>query len=122
MTSVRVQRSAIEIEFNIPIDPSATSDLQNWNVQWWNYRWSHQYGSDLYSVLDPSKVVGRKGELKGDPIALNSITISEDRRTIRLETSTLQPAMQLMIKAALKTEGGNAFPIEYYGTINAVPR
>jgi hypothetical protein len=121
LDGVRVAKDGVELHFNTELDPASVADLGNWNVQWWNYRWSKSYGSDLYSVLDPKKVVGKKGELKGDPFPLAAAVLSSDARTIRLKANTMQPVMQLMIRAQLKRAGGAEFPVEYYGTINRVP-
>ncbi|MCW5559492.1 MAG: hypothetical protein KIT22_16885, partial [Verrucomicrobiae bacterium] len=69
LTGLAVQREGIELRFNTAVDRTAAADLQNWDVQEWDYLWSDHYGSDLYSVSEPGRVVGKKGELKGDPVA-----------------------------------------------------
>ena len=98
------------------------ADLGNWSLQWWNYRWSKSYGSDLYSPTDAKKQVGKKGELKGESLPISRATLSSDGRTVRLGVASLQPVMQLMVRAALKQADGKELPVEYYGTINRVPR
>ena len=122
LSGFRVTHTGFELDFNTPLDKSAAQDPQNWNIQWWNYLWSHHYGSDLYSVLDPKKVVGKKGELKGDLLPVSGIKLSANGRTVSVAVPDVRPAMQLMVKAALKTAVGAELPIEYYGTINAVPK
>ncbi|HTI72954.1 MAG TPA: hypothetical protein VMF06_23475, partial [Candidatus Limnocylindria bacterium] len=105
-----------------PIDAATAQDSQNWNIQWWNYLWSHHYGSDIYSVQDPTKIVAKKGELKGDAVPVSGIRLSADGRTVSIPVKDVRPVMQLMVKATLKTATGADLPVEYYGTINAVPQ
>jgi hypothetical protein len=121
LTGVRVLHQGVELSFNAPLDSATAADPQNWNVQWWNYLWSRKYGSDLYSVAEPKRVTGRKGELRGDPVAVDQIKVSDDGQTVTLLFREVRPVMQWMLKAALKTAKGADLPVEYYGTINAVP-
>lgn len=94
---------------------------RNWNLQQWNYKWSRHYGSDLYSVADPTRVTGPKGSLKGDPIEVKSVEVRDGRKRLVLATTSRRPVMQWMLKAALRTADGAELPVEYYGTLNAVP-
>lgn len=121
LTGLAVRREGIELRFNTAVNRAEALDQQNWDVQEWNYLWSHRYGSDLYSVSVPDRVVGKKGELKGDPIAVASVEVSGDGRTVQLRTPGLRQAMQLMVRGTLTTVDGAALPVEYYGTINALP-
>lgn len=122
-TAFITHRDGLEFRFNAPLDRAQTADPANWDVQAWNYRWSRRYGSELYSVKDPARVTGKKGELKGDPIELSAIEVSKDGRNVFLRTAQpTAPAMQLMVRARTRDEAGNTLPIEFYGTLNAVPR
>lgn len=122
LTGFTVQPQAFELQFNTALNPAAASDPQNWNLQQWNYRWSHKYGSDLYSVAEPEKVLGKKGDLKGDAITIRSIQVLDQGRRVRIEVPEVVPAMQLMVRGTLRTADGAELPVEYYGSINAVPR
>lgn len=121
LTGFAVKRDGFELRFNTPLDRAAAADLQNWDAQQWNYRWSEHYGSDLYSVVDPDRVIGKKGELKGDPVTVEAVEVSDDGQVARLRVSAVRKAMQLMVRGALKTSEGADLPVEYYGTINEVP-
>ena len=121
LTGLVVAQDAVELHFSTPLDPAATEDPQNWDLQQWNYRWSERYGSDLYSVREPGKIIGKKGELKGDALAVQGVKLSGDGRFVRLQIAGIRPVMQLMLRGNLKTATGEALPLEYYGTINAVP-
>jgi hypothetical protein len=123
LSAFHVRRDGFELQMNTPVDRELTSDPGTWDVQQWNYRWSRRYGSDLYSVQDPTRVTGKKGELKGDPIELRAVEVAKDGRNIFLRTARPPtPSMQLMVRARTRNQSGAPLPIEYYGTLNIVPR
>ncbi len=121
LTGLTVVRDTLDLKFSTAMDATALADLQNWDVQEWNYRWSEHYGSDLYSVTDPDKVLAKKGELKGEAVVVKSVAVSDEGRRVRLQVPGVRPAMQLMVRGTLKTSAGEAFPLEYYGTVTVVP-
>jgi hypothetical protein len=90
----------------------------SFDIQEWNYRWSESYGSNLYSVIEPGRTTGKKGELKGDVLRIEKSTLGRDGRSVDLEVGELKPAMQLMVRATLTTSTGDALPVEYYGTVH----
>ena len=116
-----VKHDAFELRFNTPLDRATATDLQNWDAQQWDYLWGEHYGSDLYSVAEPGKLTGKKGELKGDHLTVSSVELTDGGLGVRLKVSGIRKAMQLMVRATLKTSDGTELPVEYYGTINAVP-
>lgn len=121
LAGFQVVPDGFELQFSGPIDTAAAADPTNWDVQCWNYLWSHVYGSDLYSVVHPGQKTGRKGELKGDPIPVLAATPSKDGRSVRLRVAKVQPVMQLALRATLRAASGQEMPVEYYGTINTTP-
>ncbi len=121
LTGLVAAHDALELHFSAPMERAAAEDLQNWDLQHWNYRWSEHYGSDLYSVTEPGKIIGKKGELKGEALAVKGAKVSGDGRFVRLQVPGLRPVMQLMLRGTLKTASGAPLPLEYYGTLNAVP-
>jgi hypothetical protein len=121
VTGLTVHHNGLELRFNQAMDSKTLSDPGNWDVQWWNYHWSSQYGSDLYSVANPQQKTGKKGELKGDVVQIKSLQPGADGKSVQLEVDRIQPVMQIMVRANLQTGTGKPFPLEYYGTINAVP-
>jgi hypothetical protein len=121
LAGFKVRHAGFDLTFTEPLDRATALQTDNWNLQQWNYSWSSQYGSDLYSVEKPGTKTGRKGELKGDALNVNSVWLSEDGRTVRLEIESVRPVMQLAVKASLVTKSGDPLKIEYFGTINAVP-
>lgn len=121
VTALHVRRDAIEITVSTPLDPASATDLGNWDVQWWNYRWTKSYGSDLYAVSDPGKNLGKRGQLTGEPAPLKSARLSADGKTVTLEIPALAPVMQVLTRANIKTAAGVPFKIEIAHTINQVP-
>ncbi len=120
VTSFAVKKFGIEIRFNEPLDGKSAIDPGNWDIQWWNYHWGHQYGSDLYSISDPDRKTGKKGELKGDLASILKVFLGDDNRSVTLQLDHLQPVMQIMVRGNLQTASGSPLPVEYYGTINTV--
>ena len=118
--ALHVTRQGLDLTFTTPVDPASAMDLQNYNLQQWNYKWSKDYGSDLYSVADPTKVIGKKGELRGDPVTVHSVRVSPDKLSVSLVIPGVRPVMQMMIKFNLKTAEGEPLSFEIYNTINRV--
>ncbi|MDB6152529.1 MAG: Cytochrome c [Chthoniobacteraceae bacterium] len=121
LAALHVKHGALELTFNTALDPVSATDPGNYDVEQWNYRWTESYGSDLYSATDPKKVVGKKGELKGELVEIGAITLSTDCKTVRLTAPNLQPVMQMVTRARIKTAAGRDLSLELAQTINAVP-
>lgn len=122
LSGVAFHKASITLEFTTPLDRETAGDLESYQIQQWNYRWSKEYGSDHYSVTDPAKKVGRKGELKGDPVKIASAKLSADGKSVTLTTQPLQPVMQIAINIDLEGSDGSEIVQDYYGTINALPK
>ena len=112
---LHVRRDGIEVGFSDSLDRASAEDLQNYNVEQWNYRWTEKYGSDDFSVAHPEK----KGR---DAVNVRSAKLSADSKHVLLEIPALQPVMQMKIKFALKAIDGAPVEWEIYNTINRVPR
>ncbi len=121
VTGLAVHQNGLEFQFGQAMDAGTLADPGNWSVQWWNYHWSSQYGSDLYSVSNPQHQTGKKGELKGDVVEIRSVQPGPDGKSVQIELGRIPTVMQVMVRANLQTGAGKPFPLEYYGTINAVP-
>jgi hypothetical protein len=121
LAAFHVRHDELELTFTTPLDRAMATDAQNYSVQQWNYRWSKEYGSDLYSVSEPNRVTGKKGDLRGDEVPIQSTRLSKDGKTVFLGISGLQPVMQMAVKAKLKAADGAELPLEFFNTINRVP-
>jgi hypothetical protein len=111
---LHVRSNRIELGFTDPLDRASVEDLQNWNVEQWNYLWSEKYGSDDYSVANPKK----KGR---DPVDPRGVKLLPDNRHVLVEIPDLKPVMQMRIKFALKAADGAPVAWEIFNTINHVP-
>jgi glucose/arabinose dehydrogenase len=108
----------LQLEFNVPLKRGESGIADGLDVQEWNYRWSESYGSSLYSVAQPGKITGKKGELTGDVLKIRATTVESNSHTLDLSVEDLKPAMQLMIRGSVTTAGGDEMPVEYYGSVH----
>ena len=109
--------------FTNPLDAVSAVNDQNWAIDQWNYQWTKNYGSKMYSIIDPAKVVGDKkqGEFGGDVIAIEAIKLSSDKKTVFIEIAGLKPVMQSRIRFNIKAADGTVLKQELFHTINRVP-
>ena len=122
-SAMHIKKDGIEITFTNPLDAASAVDDQNYAVDQWNYQWTQQYGSKLYSIHDPSKVLGEKKQavFSGDKIEIQSIKLSEDKKTVFLEITGLKPVMQSRIRFNIKAADDTVLKQEIFHTINRVP-
>ena len=107
--------NAISIKFNTPINPnSITKD--SLFLQQWNYVDSQNtYGSAEYSVRKPNSI-------GHDRLKVESIHLSEDRTELFIIAPDILPAMCTHIYGKLKSSDGHGFTLNFYATINALPK
>ena len=55
MDAVNVKSNGIEITFNKKLNPKIAAQKDNYNVHQWNYLWSERYGSENWSVKNPTE-------------------------------------------------------------------
>ncbi|MDF1841126.1 MAG: c-type cytochrome [Rubripirellula sp.] len=110
---VRVVPNGIELTFNFELSNEAF-DTESWDAKMWNYLWSRKYGSDQFSVLNP----GKKGR---DKLRIESIDLSENKRTLTLHTPDLKSCDQVHIEMGFSDANGQPFSEEIYLTIHSVP-
>jgi hypothetical protein len=113
-TELHVKGDGIEIAFTSPLDESSAKDAQNWDIEQWNYVWSSDYGSPEMSVETPKQ----KGH---DPVDVDAVTVSSDRKTVFLKVAGLKPVMQMKIQMKVKAADGSAVDYAIYNTVQKVP-
>jgi glucose/arabinose dehydrogenase len=111
---LHVRANGIELTFDTPLDPAAAVDPENYRLQRWNYRWLERYGSPQYLVDAPDQ------EGQG-PVAVRSIRLSDDRRTVLLDVADLRPVHQMEIGFILRAADGTELRQTIYNTIHRVP-
>ncbi|MDB6053373.1 MAG: heme-binding protein [Verrucomicrobiales bacterium] len=107
-------KDSISITFTDPLDPVSATDVQNFGVEQWNYKWTSNYGSPEFKVSNPEE----KGH---DPVEIKSIQLSIDKKTIVLKLEDLKPVMQMKVKYNIKADNGTPMKQEIFNTINKVP-
>jgi hypothetical protein len=122
-TAIKVQKTSLAITFTNPLEAVSAVDDQNWAIDQWNYQWTKNYGSKMYSIKNPAKVVGDKkqGEFGGDVIAIKAIKLSADKKTVFIGIAGLKPVMQSRIRFNIKAADGTVLKQELFHTINRVP-
>ena len=111
---LHVKKNGIAISFTDPLDRASATDEQNYTIEQWNYRWTSDYGSKDYSVAAPNQI-------GHDPLAIKSITLSSDAKTVFLQIPDLKPVMQMKIKFSLQAADGSPIKQEIHNTINRLP-
>jgi len=112
--TLHITTKGITIGFSGALDKKSAGDVQNYSIEQYNYLYSGAYGSADYKVSKP----GEKGT---DPVAIKSVTVSADGKSIFLEVPGLKPVDQMRIRMNLKAVDGSRVPDEVSNTINVVP-
>lgn len=100
--AVKTHADGVTLTFSDPLDAPAASDVSNYTVEEWNYKYSAAYGSDHWSVARPD----RQGH---DRLTVQSAQLTAGGRQLRLRFP-LSPVMQLKIAYRLKSADGK--PVE----------
>lgn len=104
--------NGLSITFGTALDKASATDVENWDIEQWNYKWTGNYGSPEFSVKDPTKA-------KHDVVEVKKVTLSEDGKTVFLETAEpLVAANQMRIRGNVKDATGKEGKWEIYNTIN----
>lgn len=112
--ALHVKADGISLEFSDALDADAATNLENYQIEQWNYRWVENYGSPGYSVKNPDQV-------GADRVEITSVQLSEDGKTVFLSIPEIQPVMSMSIDYALRAEDGTPMKQTIYNTINRVP-
>jgi len=83
--------ASLEFTFAEKLDPAVAADAGSFGVRRWNYRYTQDYGSKEWSVVDPNKE-GR------DEVEVKSAALLQDGKTVRLTLADARPAMQYELR------------------------
>ena len=114
VTDCQVESNGLRVELNFEIDPDSLKQPGAYTAKHWNYHWRADYGSEMYSPTTD--------EIGPDEVTFGEVSLSADRKTIRLVTDDLQPVNQLQLILKVQSADGKSFEEEIYWTINAVPQ
>ena len=111
-SALHVSRQGIDVSFLHELDPASAEDPANYLVRRWNYKWLSRYGSDRWKL---------DGEPGIETMAVRSVRLLPDRKTIRIEVDDLRRVMQMMTSMRIQTAGGDLIETEISHSIHAIP-
>ena len=86
-----VHSNGIRVTFSAPLDAATATDPRSHFAQCWNYRYSSVYGSPEYS----SRHAGVRGH---DVMAIQSVHVLPDGKSMFLELPDIQPVNQIHLR------------------------
>jgi uncharacterized protein YfaQ (DUF2300 family) len=105
----------VEVRFETPLDRAAAADASRYKVERWNYRWSGEYGSKNWSVVDPN----REGK---DAVTVEAAEVAADGRSVFLRLhGGVRPVMQMQVDYRLRAADGRPLRGSVFNTVHATP-
>jgi hypothetical protein len=111
ITKWAVEKDGIRLDFNFSVDKSISP--ASFNIQQWNYKWAHNYGSKQYKPSD--------GKVGKETVEIKKILLSENGKSIKLFIPGIKPVNQIEATINIKTAEGAEFKEQMWMTINKVP-
>ena len=106
--------SGAQIVFASALDKESTIDTANWSAEWFNVVATKEYGSPEFSVSEPAKK-------SRETLAIKSVSLGADGKTVAVEIPGLKPVTNLVIKFKIKSADGALISHEIDSTINRMP-
>ncbi len=113
VSDCKVESDGLRIDFNFAVQAEIAGNFASYMAEHWNYRWQASYGSEQYSPTT--------GEIGAEKMNITSVDVSEDRMSVKLHASNLQPVNQLHLILRIKADDGSPFDEEIYWTIHRIP-
>ncbi|TWU51792.1 DUF6797 domain-containing protein [Rubripirellula reticaptiva] len=113
ITHCEVHPGELRLQFNFPLDRVASIRAAAFAAEQWNYKWTDSYGSDLYHP--------ETGEVGKQVLRIDSVSVSEDGKTLSLKTPNLRPVNQLHLQMDVMDSNGKPFKEDVYWTIHRIP-
>jgi hypothetical protein len=129
---IHASQRGVELSFTSPLDESTATDVANWNVEEWDYKWSSDYGSPEFrhSLLANREEFEKAGtaiqakfsvpekEARGhDQVEVKSVKLSADKKTALLELADVHPVMQMKISTNIKAADGKTIKQDVWSSI-----
>jgi len=108
---LHVHANGVAITFPVALDPATANDAGNYSVLRWTYKWTGEYPSRHFSVIDPKK----QGY---DTVDVKSVKLSKDGKTLFLEIPDIAPVLQQQITTNVKAADGGEVRVDLYETIH----
>ncbi len=103
--------NGLQVAFTQPLERTSATNVDNWRIEQWQYRWSAEYGSPEFSISEPNRI-------GHDSVRITRVDLSDDGRTVFLHMPDIAPVMQMHIEAVLTTAAGNEAPVSISNTIH----
>jgi hypothetical protein len=110
----KITPSGAQIVFDCALDKESATDVSNWSAEWFNVVATKEYGSPEFSVSEPQKKAR-------ETLAIRSVSLGADGKTLAVEIPGLKPVTNLVIKFKIKAADGALISHEIDSTINRVP-
>ena len=111
--SLHVHKNGIRVGFTQKLDRELAEDLDSWQLEQWNYRWTSKYGSKEYKVSNPDQV-------GHDKVEVTSAKLLPNGTEVYLEIPNLAPVMQMKIRFDLETTDGEEMIGDLHNTIHVL--
>jgi len=108
-SAFEAHNNGVIVRFSDPLDPASVT-LSNVFCQQWNYLYSAGYGSPEFSVREP----GIQGH---DPVAVKSVHLLADGKSVFLEIPQLHPVMQFHAHLQFRSRLGGMVPPDMFASI-----
>ncbi|MCE9609447.1 MAG: hypothetical protein K8R23_04400 [Chthoniobacter sp.] len=106
-------KDGVQLTFTSPLDAASATDVQNYDIKRWNYKWTGNYGSPDFKVSD-----GSKGQ---DTMTVEKATLSPDKKTLTLQLADMRPAMTIRLKFKVQGADGKPCEQEIHSTVHRIP-
>jgi len=118
-TGLNATPKGMKLTFTSQLDPESASNIENYAVEIWNYKWTSNYGSGEYSTLpeEPGKPKDPKKK-NHDPLTVKSAKVGDEGRSVFLEIEGVKPVMQMKITMRIQSAEKTPANCEIYNTIH----
>ena len=117
----KVANNGMTITFNEKLDPETVQDATNWDVRRFNIKYSGAYGSDEYSVEDPTKHHKCGARAERDVVEVKSVKLDADGKTVKLELANMKLCTNMVISYKINAADGTKLKQDLDYTINFIP-
>jgi len=108
---LHVTKEGVSITFTQPLNRASAENAKNYYARRWNYKWTSQYGSDLYQ---------RNGAQGTENMRIRSAKLLADGRTVVLDIEDMAEVMQMQTGFKIKAADGTPLEHEIFHTVNAL--
>lgn len=111
VVAARAEDKRLDLTFSSPLEEKTVATLSNYQVEQWNYRRTKNYGSDHWSVVDPTK----QGH---DILSVAAAKLSDNGTSLSLYLPELRAAQTTRLELAITAAAGFTVEETVYFTVN----